>query len=187
MASKPTSRPVGLPRTQPYHTIALKMPMDLLDRLKTYASRHRPSLSELIRDGLEWRMTESDQRWQLANGSGYARKTVLDDLVTLVHLVAAALPLAAELSTGPAAQNINTPVVQEPVPVPLTVAETRALFFYCPSFNSALHSLQPLCKRRHEWGTTELTLKTIKGSTCLECKAESQRRIRKAQRQAKGA
>jgi hypothetical protein len=183
MAYKPTGRPVGLPRTQQYHTISLKMPMDLLDRLKTYASRHRQSLSELIRDGLEWRILESDQRWQLTNGSGYSSNTVLDDLVTLVHLVAAALPFDAEFPTGPAAQRIHTPLV----PVPLTLAETRAIFFYCPPFNIALHSLQPLCKRRHEWGTTGRTLKTIKGSSCLECKAESQRRIRKAKRRAKGS
>jgi hypothetical protein len=65
--------------------------------------------------------------------------------------------------------------------VPLTLAETRALFWYCPPFNTALHSLQPLCKHRHEWGTTGRTLKTIKGSSCLECKAESQRQVRKAQ------
>ena len=64
--------------------------------------------------------------------------------------------------------------------VPLTLGETRALFWYCPPFNTTLHSLQPLCKHRHEWGTTGRTLKTIKGSSCLECKAESQRRIRKA-------
>src|SRR5262245_63541111 len=30
--------------------------------------------------------------------------------------------------------------------VPLTRAETRALFWYCPPFNTTLHSLQPLCK-----------------------------------------
>jgi hypothetical protein len=64
--------------------------------------------------------------------------------------------------------------------VPLTLAETRALFWYCPPFNTTLHSLQPLCKHRHAWGTTGRTLKTIKGSSCLECKAGSQRRIRKA-------
>jgi hypothetical protein len=187
MAYKPTGRPVGRPRTKHYRTISLKMPMDLLDRVKTYASRHRQSLSALIRDGLEWRITAGAPRWPLANGSGYARHTRLGDLVTLVHLLDAALPFDAELPTVPAAQSLSTPGVQAPAPVPLTLAETRESFWYCPPFNTALHSLQPLCKHRHEWGTTGRTLKTIKGSSCLECKVESQRRIRKAKASQKRA
>jgi hypothetical protein len=180
MAYKPTGRPVGRPRTKHYRTISLKMPMDLLDRVKTYASRHRQSLSALIRDGLEWRMSAGAPRWPFANGRGYSRNTLLGDLVTPLHLLDAALPFEAELPTVPAAQSLSTPGVQAPAPVPLTLAETRESFWYCPPFNTALHSLQPLCKHRHEWGTTGRTLKTIKGSSCLECKAESQRRIRKA-------
>jgi hypothetical protein len=34
----------------------------LLDRVQAYARMHRQSISELIRDGLEWRITEGDPR-----------------------------------------------------------------------------------------------------------------------------
>ena len=62
MPYTPTGRPVGRPKTKDYKTISLKMPQDLLDRVQTYARMHRQSVSELIRDGLEWRITEGDPR-----------------------------------------------------------------------------------------------------------------------------
>jgi len=128
MASKPPGRPVGRPRTKHYRTISLKMPLDLLDRVQTYASRHRQSLAALIRDGLEWRMSAGVPRWPLANGRGSARHTLLGDLVTPLHLLDAALPFDAELPPVPAAQRLSPPGVQALAPVPLTLAETRASF-----------------------------------------------------------
>jgi len=62
MAYKPTGRPVGRPKTKEYQTISLKIPQTLLDHVKRYARLHRQSLSELIRDGLEWRIGEGDPR-----------------------------------------------------------------------------------------------------------------------------
>jgi hypothetical protein len=166
MAAKPTGRP----RTKPFRTIALTLPLDLLERVQTYARQHRQSLAALIRDSLEWRLRAGAPRGPLTNGSGYFRNSLLGDLVTPAHLLDVALPFDVEWPPGGHA----------PTPGPLTLAETRALFWYCPPFNPARHSLQPLCKHRHEWGTTGQTLKTIKGSSCLACKAESQRRLRKA-------
>jgi hypothetical protein len=60
MPSTPTGRPVGRPKTKNSRTVSLKMPQDLLDRVQRYAREHRQSVSALIRDGLEWRMTEFD-------------------------------------------------------------------------------------------------------------------------------
>ena len=57
-----TGRPVGRPKTKDYKTISLKMPQALLERVQTYAGQHRQTISELIRDGLEWRMTDGDPR-----------------------------------------------------------------------------------------------------------------------------
>jgi hypothetical protein len=60
MAYTPTGKPVGRPKTKDYRTISLKMPQELLNRVQSYARLHRQSISELIRDGLEWRITEGD-------------------------------------------------------------------------------------------------------------------------------
>ena len=62
MAYTPTGKRVGRPKTKDYKTISLKMPQDLLDRVQRYARQHRQSISELIRDGVEWRITEGDPR-----------------------------------------------------------------------------------------------------------------------------
>jgi hypothetical protein len=71
MAYKPTGRPVGRPKTKEYRTISLKIPTPLLDRVQTYAHLHRQSLSELIRDGLEWRIDAGDSLQQrYATGAG---------------------------------------------------------------------------------------------------------------------
>jgi hypothetical protein len=62
MPYTPTGRPIGRPKTKDYRTISLKIPQDLLDRVQAYARMHRQSVSELIRDGLAWRITEGDPR-----------------------------------------------------------------------------------------------------------------------------
>jgi hypothetical protein len=43
-------------------TISMRLPKDLHTRLVRYAHEHRQGISELVRDGLEWRLTEGDPR-----------------------------------------------------------------------------------------------------------------------------
>jgi hypothetical protein len=62
MPYKATGRPVGRPKTKDYQTISLKIPTTLLTSVKRYARQHRQTVSELIRDGLEWRIGEGDPR-----------------------------------------------------------------------------------------------------------------------------
>jgi predicted transcriptional regulator len=42
--------------------ISLRLPRELRTRLERYATQHRQSISELVRDGLEWRLSEGDPR-----------------------------------------------------------------------------------------------------------------------------
>jgi hypothetical protein len=56
MARKPTGRPPGRPKTKDYETLLARVPSDLADKVKRYAARHRCSVAELIRDGLEMRL-----------------------------------------------------------------------------------------------------------------------------------
>ena len=61
MPYKPTGRRVGRPEKEDaFKPVSVKLPPDLLDRVKQYARIHQQSLSELIRDGLEWRISEGD-------------------------------------------------------------------------------------------------------------------------------
>jgi Ribbon-helix-helix protein, copG family len=83
MPYTPTGRPVGRPKTKNSRTVSLKMPQDLLDRVQRYARMHRQSVSALIRDGLEWRITE------------------FDALVQPVHLSEEGLPCDEALAGAP--------------------------------------------------------------------------------------
>jgi hypothetical protein len=48
----------GPPKTKDYTTVSLKIPQTLLDRVRAYARVHRRTVSELFRDGIEWRLGE---------------------------------------------------------------------------------------------------------------------------------
>jgi hypothetical protein len=68
MVYRPTGRRVGRPEKEDaFRQVSVKLPPDLLHRVKQYASIHQQSLSELIRDGLAWRISEGD--------SGHFRNT----------------------------------------------------------------------------------------------------------------
>ena len=43
-------------------TISMRLPKELHARLEQYATQHRQSISELLRDGLEWRLADGDPR-----------------------------------------------------------------------------------------------------------------------------
>jgi hypothetical protein len=71
MPYKPTGRRVGRPEKEDaFKPVSVKLPPDLLERVRKYALIHQQSLSELIRDGLEWRIAEGDV--------GYFRNTESD-------------------------------------------------------------------------------------------------------------
>jgi hypothetical protein len=65
--TKPTGRPKGAPRKyaaadeRPI-TLSLRVPRELVQPLKRYAAQHRQSMSELLLDGLRWRLSEGDPR-----------------------------------------------------------------------------------------------------------------------------
>ena len=65
MAYKPTGRPVGRPKTKDYRIFSFKLPTDLFTRVEQYAHTHQQSIAELIRDGLEWRITEEESHRQM--------------------------------------------------------------------------------------------------------------------------
>ena len=58
MPRTPTGRLPGRPKTKDYETLVARVPSDLVHQVKRYAAVHRQSVSELIRDGLEWRIEQ---------------------------------------------------------------------------------------------------------------------------------
>jgi hypothetical protein len=65
MAKKSTGRPVGRPvgtrtATVELETLSFKVPAEFKAQLRAYAKQRRQSISELIREGVEWRIGEGD-------------------------------------------------------------------------------------------------------------------------------
>ena len=56
--TKPTGRPRGRPKSKVYVTLMARMPQELADQVKRYASLHRQPISVVIRDGLLLLMEE---------------------------------------------------------------------------------------------------------------------------------
>ena len=56
-------------------TVSFKAPKEFMERLRGYAKQHRQSVSELIRDGLEWRLNEGDPlAYRYGGGSAVSRE-----------------------------------------------------------------------------------------------------------------
>ncbi len=76
MARTPTGRPRGRPvgtrtATVELETVSFKAPKAFVERVKRYAKQHLRPVSELVRDGLEWRLGEGDplnMRFRTATG-----------------------------------------------------------------------------------------------------------------------
>ena len=63
MAYKRTGKPLGRPKTKEYVTLVARVPADLAALVKRYATEHGSlPVSELIREGLEWRIGDGDPR-----------------------------------------------------------------------------------------------------------------------------
>jgi hypothetical protein len=126
MPYKPTGRRVGRPEKEDaFKPVSVKLPPDLLERVRKYALIHQQSLSELIRDGLEWRISEGDV--------GYFRNTenvstpqsdtgntvILQEVKRLVQrlsgIVGAAEAPAAQESSEPDYSNTILPKMPKPV------------------------------------------------------------------------
>jgi len=62
MAHKATGKTRGRPKTKEYKTLLSRVPQDLAELAERYAKQHGQSISELIREGLEWRIGDGDPR-----------------------------------------------------------------------------------------------------------------------------
>ena len=65
MAGESTGRPVGRPKgtrtaTVELETLSFKVPAEFKAQLQAYAKQRKQSISELIREGVEWRIGEGD-------------------------------------------------------------------------------------------------------------------------------
>jgi hypothetical protein len=193
MAYKPTGRPLGRPKTKdaPDRTISLKIPPDLLTRVQHYASLHQQSMSELIRDGLEWRITEGDPRWQPLPDARHYSISVIPELGQSVHLFNDHRPVDEDLAPGvlgEAQEQTNGITI-----IPTTLAAATALHLQPtdaprqpetvrPPFDTNIYTLGRLCENGHDYQGTGQTLRSRKRRVCQACDKANARERRHAKR-----
>lgn len=192
MAYTPTGRPVGRPKTKDYQTISLKIPQDLLARVQHYAGLHRQSVSELIRDGLEWRITDGDPRWQPLPDARYSGNTEFHTLVQPVHLIDDHIPLEDDLSPRPPGHDNGNTVLPESLqtsvlPEARSQHKGNTVLPTVPPFDPAKYTLGKLCPRQHAHGHTGQSLLRISNRHCLACDREKFHERKQKQRQVQPA
>jgi len=102
-------------------TVSLRIPRDLYERMSRYAARHRQSVTELLLDGLTWRLEQDDPRGESMGDISYYDNTVLQELVKPAHLIDALIPFDEDLATFqeskakalPDISNYDNTVIQE--------------------------------------------------------------------------
>ena len=83
-------------------TVSLRIPRDLYERMSRYASMHRQSVTELLLDGLKWRLEQEEPHRQSMGDMLYYYNTVLQELVKPTHLLDVLIPFDEDLATFPA-------------------------------------------------------------------------------------
>jgi hypothetical protein len=67
--------------------------------MSRYAARHRQSVTELLLDGLTWRLEQDDPRRESMGDMKYYDNTVIQELVKPAHLLDALIPFDEDFAT----------------------------------------------------------------------------------------
>ena len=67
-------------------TVSLRIPRDLHNRMSRYAAGHRQSVTELLLDGLTWRLEQEDWRQQSTTDIEHYDNTVLQEMTKPAYL-----------------------------------------------------------------------------------------------------
>jgi hypothetical protein len=94
-------------------TVSLRIPRDLHERMSRYAARHRQSITELLLDGLKWRLEQEDPRTQSISAIEYYDTTVLQALAKPAHLVDALIPFDEDVSAFPSTAAAPAPDISQ--------------------------------------------------------------------------
>ena len=215
MAHTPTGKPVGRPKTKDYKTISLKMPQEFLERVQHYARLHHQSVSELIRDGLEWRITEGDPRSvgvsvaqrTTSHTEQYAGNTeipddgvgesehpgVLQDIMTalaqqgaqLTTLTQALMHQSSEYSSNTTQEMTGQQTVDTAIEPGNTVLPETVLPETVPPFDPSKFYLGQLCPHGHAYEGTGQSLRGVAHRNCMVCRQEQDKVRKREARQRK--
>ena len=191
-------------------TISMRLPKELHTRLEQYATQHRQSISELVRDGLEWRLSEGDPRGlgdaSAKDDEAYYMSNTADALADMRQALARqeaqiqTIVQALERQTTPAGNGLyssNTtmpatevavsyqeaPYTQRPALADEQIPEST-IPAAVPPYDTSKYRLGKLCPKGHDYHGTGQSLLRKHNQRCRECENEGKRARRQARRQA---
>ena len=204
MAYKRTGRPPGRPKTKEYKTVLARIPAELAELVERYrAERGQISVSELIREGLEWRsVTVIRVVWgctchslqvlarkciaviqkQRQGHRGRKRCRRMRALLARQGEQIQALAQAVERQTVAAQSNVYSSNTGSVLAVEVNGGEVGPV-----EYDRTKFKLGKLCKGGHEFGHTGQSLLTIKGSHCPPCRAAQERERQRVKREVQEA
>ena len=171
MPRRRTGKSPGRPKGEPYTTLLARVPQKLVDRVKAYADLYDLSVSELIRDGLEWRISEGDPRGQRV----YDRNTPHAAVAHAAEEDSCNTSREPYVTNGTRISALSTRGSTAPSNVPDAPLP----------FDATKYKLGKLCPRKHAHGTTGQSLLYIRNDRCIQCDNESARERRREKRLAR--
>jgi hypothetical protein len=191
-------------------TVSLRIPQALYERLERYASEHRQTVSELVRDGIEMRLDEpADPRSRRAGSTTDDTERRIDGASILRDMQATlarhetqmqALMLAIERQTTPAGNGLYSSHTTMPATevavsyqeAPYTLRPALAdeqipestIPAAVPPYDTSKYRLGRLCPHGHDYDGTGQSLRKNKSNSCRTCDVEQKRAARQAKRQA---
>ena len=189
-----------------YVTMLARVPAELADLVKRYAAQHgQIPVSELIREGLEWRIGDGDPRGtglyldepvgireredtsntDRAEDREEGLRSMVLDLFAEVRRYREEVRASGQHSSVTQAADGELPAASMKAQSTLGQAPAgEDMQEGIPPYDPAKRKLGKLCPGEHEWGTTGQTLLRLPSLTCPLCEAASKRDRRKAKRQA---
>lgn len=188
-------------------TISIRLPKELHTRLEQYAAQQRQSISELLRDGLEWRLSAGDPRGvgdaSAQDDEAYSMRKTADALADMRQALARqeaqiqTIVQALERQTTPAGNGLSASYTTMPA-TEVAVSYQEAAYTQRPAladeqipespmpaavppYDPSKYRLGKLCPKGHDYHGTGRSLRN-NGNQCLECKAQAKREKRKAKR-----
>jgi hypothetical protein len=190
----------------PWKSFAVKLPPELLERLRRYADLHRTTPAALMREGVEWRLSGTTAASDVPAAplpplvlarlaqTLTATASQLNQVAYMVENTygcsgdteteyAAVLPAPVSLSGGDGGNTTteDAPEYANTTPVETSLGCNGNTTSNCPPFDSRRHVLGKLCLRGHEHGHTGQSLRRVGNMGCLKCEAEHARERRRRQ------
>jgi predicted DNA-binding protein len=186
-------------------TVSFKAPKEFIERVKRYAKQRSRPVSELVRDGLEWRINEGDPlnlRYETVTSgeATYEGNTGNTDIsgesVEALHgmlstLLAEVRQLRKEVRVSEQRSSVTKDVMSSSdtgnTNLASLVGDTPEASVGAQStFDTAKFMLGPLCQKQHDYHGQGHSLRQRGGKhECVECKNARSRAHKQRQREVK--